>query len=132
MLRLVDQEINYDLIWWRNEKVRSEPDWSDRRLGFQDKYACCDYLRIVMSFLTNDYGNGPRREMHQVFCGGCGKSLCASLPHKISQDTVCDFTLYFGKHKGKKLSEVPVDYLKWCLENLKDDKVKKRIEVFLK
>ena len=24
----------------------------------------------------------------------------------------------FGKHKGKALSEIPVDYLLWCLDNM--------------
>ena len=24
----------------------------------------------------------------------------------------------FGKHRGKALSEIPVDYLLWCLDNM--------------
>lgn len=26
-------------------------------------------------------------------------------------------TMPFGKHKGKRLCDVPTDYLKWCLDN---------------
>ena len=27
-----------------------------------------------------------------------------------------DFVMKFGKHKGKKFSQVEKEYLKWCLE----------------
>ncbi len=29
-------------------------------------------------------------------------------------------TMPFGKHKGKRLSEIPPGYLAWCLENIED------------
>lgn len=39
----------------------------------------------------------------------------------------------FGKHKGKKLSEVPPDYMKWCIENMQrlDPKLKAAMEAYL-
>lgn len=30
-----------------------------------------------------------------------------------------DNAMPFGKHKGTPLTEVPIGYLRWCLENLK-------------
>lgn len=30
-----------------------------------------------------------------------------------------DSVMYFGKHKGKLVSEVPLEYLKWAYENIK-------------
>ena len=42
--------------------------------------------------------------------------------------TTSDFTLPFGKHKGKQLSEVPDDYLDWILQQEgKFDDIKERI-----
>jgi hypothetical protein len=32
---------------------------------------------------------------------------------------VPEIRLDFGKHAGKRLSEVPTDYLLWCLDNLR-------------
>lgn len=28
--------------------------------------------------------------------------------------------LLFGKHAGEKITEVPLDYLRWCLREIKD------------
>lgn len=41
-----------------------------------------------------------------------------------------NFIFPFGKHKGKPISEVPVDYLKWCLANMQriDPKTRAMIE----
>lgn len=41
-----------------------------------------------------------------------------------------EFIFPFGKHKGKPISEVPADYLKWCLTNMQrlDPKTKAAIE----
>lgn len=37
-----------------------------------------------------------------------------------------DSTINFGKHKGKKWSEIPEDYLKWLKENAKDDQTEQK------
>ena len=42
-----------------------------------------------------------------------------------------DITLTFGKHKGKRLSEVPRDYLKWFQENARDANLRRAVEAFL-
>lgn len=39
------------------------------------------------------------------------KTLCWSKPIKV-------FKWPLGKHKGKKLEEVPTDYLLWCIDNI--------------
>jgi hypothetical protein len=46
-------------------------------------------------------------------CSICGRWL-KWVPHDINPG---DEMLYFGKHKGKKYSEIPVDYLRWVLDN---------------
>lgn len=44
-----------------------------------------------------------------------------------------DVIFPFGKHKGKKLSEVPVDYMQWCISNMQrlDPKLKAAMEQFV-
>lgn len=39
------------------------------------------------------------------------------------------FTMPFGKHKGKKLTEIPESYVKWMLENISDGSVLKALKV---
>lgn len=36
----------------------------------------------------------------------------------VSDDDLPNYSIPFGKYKGKKLSEVPEDYIDWCLKNL--------------
>jgi hypothetical protein len=43
-----------------------------------------------------------------------------------------DITLTFGKHNGKKLSEIPRDYVAWLAENAFKDDVKKAAQAFLR
>ncbi len=62
----------------------------------------------------------------QLFCSICGKK------YEFKSQPVEDFILYFGKFKGKKLSETPREYLLWCLENLNDKKIKEKIQEFFK
>lgn len=44
-----------------------------------------------------------------------------------------DIVFPFGKHKGKKLSDVPVDYMQWCISNMQrlDPKLKAAMEQFV-
>jgi hypothetical protein len=54
-------------------------------------------------------------------CSKCGKFM--GYQQKPLKD---DFVFYFGKHKGLRLDQVPLSYLKWLIEqdwvkeNLKD------------
>lgn len=47
------------------------------------------------------------------FCMKCGHHS-NDLAQNLSVD---NYELQFGKHKGKKLAEVPKDYLQWLLDN---------------
>jgi hypothetical protein len=123
---------NFDVIWWRNAGVKSEPDWGHEmtRDGVRCDQ-CGSFIRILYSFLTQDFTGRGQKDMHVIYCGECAKKLSSALPHKVTRDSAADFTLYFGKYKGQKISAVPKDYLDWALKNLTDDKIKKKIEVFL-
>lgn len=43
-----------------------------------------------------------------------------------------DITLTFGKHNGKKLSEVPREYVEWMAENISKPSIKQAAQAFLK
>lgn len=43
-----------------------------------------------------------------------------------------DFVLSFGKHKGRRLAEVPTGYLRWVLRNCRDVKAAPAIRNYLK
>jgi hypothetical protein len=56
---------------------------------------------------------------------------------KVSVDGVVhkfkDMIMNFGKYKGQQISEIPVNYLKWVVETIKDKKeITQNIEKFLK
>jgi uncharacterized protein (DUF3820 family) len=44
-----------------------------------------------------------------------------------TQEEADNYTLTFGKHKGKKLNELPKDYIEWMLGNSNDERMKKLI-----
>lgn len=46
-----------------------------------------------------------------------------------TKEEALEYTLTFGKHKGKKLTELPKDYIEWMLGNSKDERIKKMIEL---
>jgi len=46
-------------------------------------------------------------------CSECGRWL-TWVPHEIDPG---DEKMYFGKHRGKTYSEIPIDYLRWVLDN---------------
>lgn len=46
---------------------------------------------------------------------------------KKSLPNIDDYVVDFGMYKGKLIKEIPVEYLKWGSENIKDNKVFKRI-----
>jgi hypothetical protein len=57
------------------------------------------------------------------YCATCGKWI-KWVTH-VKND---DFIIPYGKHKGKKLKDLPKDYLEWLLKNSKKtiyDRVKK-------
>ena len=44
-----------------------------------------------------------------------------------TQEEADSYVLTFGKHKGKKLNEIPVEYIEWILGNSNDERMKKLI-----
>lgn len=48
---------------------------------------------------------------------------------EVTQEEADNYTLTFGKHKGKKLNELPKDYIEWMLGNSKDERMIKMIEL---
>lgn len=64
---------------------------------------------------------------------------CADCGHKINfvdqeRPVTSENKFYSGKHKDKTFGEVYAeapDYLNWCVENHPNEKLRKKIEVFL-
>jgi len=52
-----------------------------------------------------------------------------SKPIEVTQEEADNYTLEFGKHKGKKLTEVPADYIEWLMGNTQDERMLKLIEL---
>ena len=48
---------------------------------------------------------------------------------EVTQEDADNYTLEFGKHKGKKINELPNDYIDWLLDNSKDERLLKMIEL---
>lgn len=46
-----------------------------------------------------------------------------STTKEITEEEAENYTLSFGKHKGKKLTEVPTEYVEWLLSNSKDERL---------
>ena len=53
----------------------------------------------------------------------------ASLTQEPTKEEALEYVIDFGKHKGKKLTEVPKEYLEWMLGNAKNERIKKLIEL---
>ena len=47
----------------------------------------------------------------------------------VTQEEADNYTLTFGKHKGKKISELPTDYVEWLMGNTQDERLLKIIEL---
>lgn len=52
-----------------------------------------------------------------------------TVPQEVSLEKAKEYVLTFGKHTGKKLSEVDKSYLVWLRENSKDEYVKKLVNL---
>jgi uncharacterized protein (DUF3820 family) len=76
------------------------------------------------------YSNGVTHHEFYVMHYGAAGSECKVGSFEKLVDDLGDVVLYFGKHKGKKLSEVPKDYLKWMAENT-ENKINRKIKAYL-
>ena len=48
---------------------------------------------------------------------------------EVTKEEADNYTLSFGKHKGKKLNELPKEYINWLLDTSKDERLLKMIEL---
>lgn len=46
-----------------------------------------------------------------------------------TKEEALEYVIDFGKHKGKKLTELPKEYLEWMLGNATNERIKKLIEL---
>ena len=53
-----------------------------------------------------------------VYCADCGKWITW-----IRQTENKDLIMPFGEHKGKKISEVPLSYRRWFINNSKNKRI---------
>jgi len=80
-------------------------------------------LHIETIKLPQTFKNGITHV--RMECVDCGRFI------KYIPQNVETFKLYFGKHKGKILKEVPLSYINWYIENGSDKKVVRRMRLFL-
>lgn len=52
-----------------------------------------------------------------------------SIPKEITMEEAKNYTMPFGKHKGKKIEELPENYVDWLVGNSKDESLLKMIEI---
>lgn len=58
----------------------------------------------------------------RVLCEGCGVILVDHTGERVDNKPENQI-LQFGKHEGKRLADVPKDYLNWLAENSYDMKI---------
>lgn len=61
----------------------------------------------------------------RVECVDCKKFI------KWKQQDPSTSKLWFGKHKGKMLCEVPTEYLEWVKKNVDNKKLLNKINIYL-
>lgn len=54
-----------------------------------------------------------------VSCSGCHAKLAWLYPGEFPRGAAIETTMPFGKHAGRRLGDLPQDYLRWCRDNLK-------------
>ena len=75
-------------------------------------------------------GNRPNGPHNEVYCLDCGAHISFAR-QPITDERLAAFTMPFGMHKGKHLSEIPRDYLFWFAENASAESVKRMVRFFL-
>ena len=61
----------------------------------------------------------------KVECCDCGRFI------KWKPQSSSDFKIWFGKHKNKRLKEIPIDYLNWLKQNNDNKKLVNKINDYL-
>lgn len=100
------------------------------------KHRGCQIVEAVLSGIKNpvqEYGSSLTYCRRYSLLMALGLATedddGASLTQEPTKEEALEYTLTFGKHKGKKLTELPKEYLEWMLGNSNDERIKKLIEL---
>ena len=74
-----------------------------------DAIMTADLMHFMLDHLRDNHPNIENRLEHMIW---------------LTQQPILLETVRFGKHRGAKWSEVPIDYLAWCLRQDMDDDIK--------
>lgn len=66
---------------------------------------------------------GTTESMQRVNAANAVLRACSMIPVQAAPlvPGAADERLTFGKHKGKRLRDVPITYLAWCMDNLENE-----------
>lgn len=100
------------------------------------KHRGCQIVEAVLSGIKNpvqEYGSSLTYCRRYSLLMALGLATedddGASLTTEPTKEEAMEYVIDFGKHKGKKLTEVPKEYLEWMLGNAKNERIKKLIEL---
>lgn len=100
------------------------------------KHRGCQIVEAVLSGIKNpvqEYGSSLTYCRRYSLLMALGLATedddGASLTQEPTKEEALEYVIDFGKHKGKKLNEVPKEYLEWMLGNAKNERIKKLIEL---
>lgn len=101
-----------------------------------EKHRGCQIVEAVLSGIKNpvqEYGSSLTYCRRYSLLMALGLATedddGASLTQEPTKEEADNYVIDFGKHKGKKLTEVPKEYLEWMLGNAKNERIKKLIEL---
>lgn len=99
-----------------------------------EKHRGCQIVEAVLSGIKNpvqEYGSSLTYCRRYSLLMALGLATedddGASLTQEPTQEEADNYKLTFGKHKGKKLIDVPTEYIEWMLGNSNDPRMKKLI-----
>lgn len=100
------------------------------------KHRGCQIVEAVLSGIKNpvqEYGSSLTYCRRYSLLMALGLATedddGASLNQEPTKEEADNYTLTFGKHKGKKLKELPKEYIEWMLGNSNDERLLKLIEL---
>lgn len=101
-----------------------------------EKHRGCQIVEAVLSGIKNpvqEYGSSLTYCRRYSLLMALGLATedddGASLTQEPTKEEALEYVIDFGKHKGKKLTEVPKEYLEWMLGNSNNPRIKKLIEL---
>lgn len=104
--------------------------------GETTKHRGCQIVEAVLSGIKNpvqEYGSSLTYCRRYSLLMALGLATedddGAILTQEPTKEEALEYVIDFGKHKGKKLTEVPKEYLEWMLGNANNERIKKLIEL---